>query len=1017
MNISELCIKRPVLATVMSLILMVFGIMGYHYLPTRYLPQFDTPIIDIDTNYSGASPVLVESLITTPLEDGLRGISGIETLSSTSSQNSSKIIVKLEPGADKIEVTNDIRNNIAQTARFKLPKDVDSPIVSSGFEDSDFLDLAITSSRETPQQIYDYLTHYLLDQVEDIDGIASSDFTGATDYVIRAYIDPEKLAALHLPITVVTNAIEQANVNLPAGSIKGNAVTIPLDVDSQLSSLNDFNRLVITKIGDTEIHLSDVGNVRLESLNMPADIVYFDGKPALFWQIYSTTDGNPIDAAKQVLKLFKTMKPQLPFGMQIHTLYNQAQFMEESIREVYFSLGMAIICVMVVLFLFLGKLRASLIPMVTIPVCIIATFGAINALGFSINIITLLALVLSIGLVVDDAIVVLENIYRHLELGVDDFNAAIVGSKEITFAVIAMTLTLAAVYAPIGLVHGRASTIFQSFAFTLALAVLISGFIALTLTPMMCSKWLNNRKDSIIEIKYHDFLERFFNHCIQTYQNILSFCLRKKIGFIVIALFIAISGYTLFQTVPKAFTPKDDEGLVIASMNSNKDISPTLMIPMLLQAQKAINTNPNVAHSMAVSSSSVNVIITQLNPLSQRKATSDEVADQINASLEKIPGLTMRAFASSFGDSGHSQLTWVIQSTEDYKTIAKLAQDLIDKLSKYAGLSMIATNLTYDQSEYQVHIHRNLANALGVSIAQIDQLIAVFVGGEKVTTINQNDSAYDVYVQAKQRSIQDPSHIGSLLLTTTDNGQTRQIPLSELISIDRVASQDTLTHYNHLRSAEFNAQLSPGYSLGDIVTHLQKMLPQLLPSNFQFAFEGKANNILEASHSMNFIFLLAFVFIYLVLSALFESFIDPIIILLVVPLSIVAALLALKLSNSSLNIYTEIGLVTLIGLIAKHGILITQCANQCLENGDDLHKALLNAGSQRLRPILMTTAAMIFGALPLLFAGGSSAQSRFQIGLVIITGLFFGTFFSLILVPIFYAIFKRKKHDSLLLSP
>jgi len=1009
MTLSEICIKRPVLATVMSLVLMVFGIVGYHYLSTRYLPKFETPIINVFTNFPGASPELVESLVTTPLEDALRGVSGIEAVSSTSSQNSSKIHIRLSPGANKIDVTNDVRNKISQ-ARFKLPSNINPPVVSSGWEDGDFLDVAITSNHESPQQTYDYIQHYLLDQVEDIDGIASSDFIGATDYVIRVYINPQKLAALHLPITDVTNAIKTANVNLPAGSIKGHAVTIPLDVDSQLSSIKDFNQLVIAKVNNTEIHLSDVGTVKLESLDIPPDLAYFNGKPALYWQIYNTTDGNPIEAAHKVLKLFKIIKPQLPSGMQIHVLYNQAKFMQASISEVYSSLGMAVICVMLVLFLFLGTIRASLIPMVTIPVCIVATFGVIYFLGFTINIITLLALVLAIGLVVDDAIVVLENMYRHIEEGLDSFTAALVGSKEITFAVIAMTLTLAAVYAPIGLVHGRASTIFQSFAFTLASAVLISGFVALTLTPMMCAKWLSNNNHSKLEIKYHCFLERFFNQCIKTYQKLLSFCLNKKWWFVILAVLIAISGLFLFRAVPKAFTPKDDQGLVIAFMKTSKDVSPTLLQPMVHKAQTIIDHNPNVANSMAVAgrAGSFNAIFIQLNPLKKRKDSSSVVADQINTALTKVPGLTMRAFAASFGDNGHSQLEWMIQSTLPYKTLAEISEHLVDQLGKYTGLTMVTSDLTYDQSEYKVQINRNLANALGVNIQQIDQLIAIFVGGQKVTTINQNDSAYDVYVQAKQKSIQDPSHIGSLLLTITDNGKTRQIPLSELITIKRVASQDTLSHYNHLRSAQFDAQLAPGYSLGQVVSHLQTVLPTLLPSNIQFSFKGKAKNVLDSSHTMNFIFLLAFVFIYLVLSALFESFVDPLIILLVVPLSIVAALLALKLTNSTLNIYTQIGLVTLIGLIAKHGILITQFANKCLEQGDSLQQAVINAGSQRLRPILMTTAAMIFGALPLVFAGGSSAESRFQIGLVIITGLFFGTFFSLILVPIFYSLFKKK---------
>ena len=1010
MTLSEICIKRPVLATVMSLVLIVFGIVGYHYLPTRYLPQFETPIVNVFTSFPSASPELVESLVTTPLEDALRGVPGIETISSTSTQGSSKIHIRLSPGADKTEATNDIRNKVSQ-ARFKLPKSIDPPVVSSGWDDSDFIDVAITSTTQTPQQVYDYVSHYLQDQVEDIDGIASTDFTGATDYVIRVYVDPDKLAAFKLPITSVTDALQSANVHEPAGSIQGSAVTIPLDINSQLKSVKQFNNLVIAKKGHTQIHISDIGVAKLESQTIPPDLAYYDGKPALYWEIYNATDANPIAAAHKVLRYFKMVKDQLPAGMQIHVLYNQAQFMQQSINEVYFSLSMAVICVMVILFLFLGAFRASFIPMVTIPVCIIATFGVIYSLGFTINIITLLALVLAIGLVVDDAIVVLENIYRHLEEGLNTFKAALIGSKEITFAVIAMTLTLAAVYAPIGLVHGRTSTIFKSFAFTLSSAVIISGFVALTLTPMMCAQWLRPGKELQLEKRYGSWLDRIFDRLIHSYQKMLSLCLNKKLIFVILALTVAISGYWLFKSVPKAFIPHDDQGLVIAFMKSSKDVSPTYLRPLIHKAQTIIDNNPNVANSMAVAwaSGSFNAIFIQLKPLDKRKLSSTNIATQLNKALKTIPGLNMRAFASSFGDQGHSQLSWMLQTTDSYTKLATISAHIVDKLAKYPGLTMVTNDLSYDSAEYKVNINRNLANALGVSISQIDQVIATFVGGNKVTTLNQSTTSYDVYVQAQRNRITDPLQIESLLLNVTENGKIKQIPLSDLITIKRVASQDTLSHYNHLRSAQFSAQLSPGYTLGQVVSYLQTALPKLLPGNVQFSFKGKAKNILDSSHNMNFIFLLAFIFIYLVLSALFESFIDPFIILLVVPLSIVAALAALKIAGGTLNIYTNIGLVTLVGLIAKHGILITQFANRCLEKGASIQEALLDAGAQRLRPILMTTAAMIFGALPLVFAGGSSAESRFQIGLVIIAGLFFGTFFSLIIVPIAFALCKRQR--------
>ncbi|PNT90221.1 efflux RND transporter permease subunit [Coxiella burnetii] len=999
MNISEICIKRPVLALVLSLVLVVVGIMGFNDLNTRFFPKFEQNVINISTAYPSASAKLVESSITTPLEEGISGVQGIDTIISQSFQGESDIKLTLDYGVNVYEVANQIRDKVEQ-ARVQLPTNINAPVVQVGWGNMELMDVGFTAPNENPKAIRDYLERNVIDQIEQIPGIADVEVAGANQYAMRIWLDPQKMAARGLSVNDVQMAIQNSNVELPAGEIKGSSINYPITAETKLNTADQFNNIIVKNDNGQVIRIKDIGQAQLDDDSADQSIVTLDGQPGVLLSINNATDANPLDAAKNVNHFLNQIRPHLPNGMKIVPSFDISAYMHGSIHEVYISIGIAILCVILVIFLFLGRLRTVAIPIATIPVCLIASFGAMYLLGFSINVITLLALVLSIGLVVDDAIVMLENIYRHIENGEKPLIAAIKGSKEITFPVIAMTITLAAVYAPIGLMQNQAANIFRSFAFTLAGAVLISGFVALSLSPMMCSRFLKAQGG---EPKgYSRIIETIYERMAQGYQKILAAILNKRILVVFAAVLIAVGGFFLAKNIPMAFVPQEDMGFVIAAVSTSSGSSINTINRGLEQVASIFKQAPAVASVVTVADTNAKAfdsVFAMLKPFKDRKQSASQVADVINQKIKQIPGLNAAAFAPSFGGSMQHQLEFYLMG-DTYSDLYAVSQKLINQLGNYPGLRVIQSNMRFDSQQYNMTVNRDIAGQLQANIKDIDNTMAALYGGSKISTFDANGKTYNVYLQAQENDLHSLASINKFYV---NNAQNKLIPLSNLISIKPILSQVVLPHYNHLRAAQMSAQLAPGYNLGTVVNYLQTELPQLLPANVKYAFTGQAHDLLTSNNSMGLIFLLAMVFIYLVLAAQFESFIDPFIILLAVPLSIVGAMASLKLIGGTLNIYTDIGLVTLIGLVSKHGILITQFANRLQKEGLAMREALLKAASIRLRPILMTTAAMVFGALPLLFSSGGSAQSRHQIGIVIIGGLIFGTLFSLVVVPVAYS--------------
>ena len=1009
MKLPTFCIQRPVFATVLSLVLVVIGMMGYQNLQTRFFPRFEQNRVVITTTYNGASANLIETSITTPIEKSISGVEGIDYVTSISNQGVSRITVMLKPGTNIYDVTNKIRNQVAMTSS-ALPKTIQSPIVEIGHGEMDLIDVGFSSDDNQLNNLRDYLDRNVITRIEQQPGISDVAVLGANKYAMRITLHPTQMTARQINVNDIEAAISNSNLELPAGFIKTPTMDFPITANTALHTADDFGNIAIKKINGQIIRLKDVATVALGNDMATKSIIQINGKPGILLSIYNTDSANPIKASAEIRALLSRIGAQLPSNIHYTITFDQSNFMNASIAEVYKTITLAILFVAIIIFLSLGKIRSALIPIVTIPICILATMGMMYFLGFSINIITLLAIVLSIGLVVDDAIVVLENIHRHIENGLSRLDAAMQGSKEIATPVIAMTFTLAAVYAPIGLIKGAIAHIFASFAFTLAIAVIISGFVALTLSPVMCSKFLSPHTTE--KNHFNIRIDYFFNQLTTRYKNILSFVLLHRLKIILITLVLAAGGLMIASTLTKTFMPNEDMGFLISILKStvgtNNDYAENQLkiINQSLSQHPEIQTNVSLSLQQS-SEQDNNMVFSTLKNYGKRDKSAQALAAIMNVQYAKTPGLNAVSFAPSFGGSLHSQVAFYIMAPTSYHNLYQIGNALIKKLGAYPGLNNLTSNIQFNNQQYALTVNRDLADDMQVPVRSIDETIADLLGGATVSTFDIDGQSYDVDIQAAKPYLQS---VQSMEQFTVPSANGQLVSLTNLISVSPVPMQTDLFHYNRLRAAEITGELTPGYSLGDAVHYLQNNLSSMLPNQVKYAFTGQARRIVTSSNSMGMIFLLAFVFIYLVLSAQFESFIDPLIILLAVPLSIVGALVSLKCVNGSINLYTMIGLVTLVGLISKHGILITQFANTLQKSGENAHDALIHAASILLRPILMTTAAMMCGALPLIFASGASAVSREQIGVVFVGGLLLGTFFSLVLVPIAYSYFAQLKH-------
>ncbi|MFO1038871.1 MAG: efflux RND transporter permease subunit [Geminicoccaceae bacterium] len=1007
MSLSELSIRRPVLASVMSLVLLLVGLMAYSRLAVREYPNIDEPVVSVETRYQGASAEIIESQVTQILEESLAGIEGIDVMSSISRPEQSQINVRFKVDRDADNAASDVRDRVGRV-RGQLPDEIDEPVISKVEADAQpIIYLAFSSDRHSAVEVTDYADRFVKDRLQNLSGVADVRIFGERKPAMRIWLDRLRLAAYGLTPQDVEAALRRQNIEIPAGRIESQEREFTVLAETDLRTVEQFENLIIRDAGGYLVRLKDVGTAEIAARDERVS-ARFNGNPAVAIGVVKQSTANPLDVSKEVQDVLPKIVETLPEGMNVDVAYDSSVFISASIDNVFRAIGEAILLVVLVIFFFLRSVRATLVPIVTIPVSLIGAFIFMWALGFSINTLTLLALVLAVGLVVDDAIVMLENISRYVEQGVRPIEAALRGSKEIAFAVVAMTITLAAVYAPIAFQTGRTGRLFTEFALTLASAVLVSGFVALSLSPMMCSLLLrhNPRHGWMFKV-----IEGLLNWMTRSYRGALRFALTVKTAIFLLTVLVAAAGWFLFKSIPSELSPVEDRGTVVAigiapegsTLGFTERYAKRIeeMVSKIPQVEKyfLVVGFPNVSQALS---------FIRLTDWEKRPMPQQAIVGQLAPQLFGIPGIL--AFAVNPPSLGQSPIDkpvqFVLQTSQPYAVLQEAVDKITAAAHQFPGLANIDTDLKLNKPQLKVDIDRDKAALMGISVEEIGRAVETMLGGRQVTRFKREGKQYDVVVQVKDVDRSNPDDLREIFVRT-DGGE--MIPLSNLVTIQETVAPKELNHFNKLRSATLTATIAPGYTLGDVLTFLDEQSASL-PAGVVTDLAGQSREFRSSTAGIYITFLLALIFIYLVLAAQFESWVDPFIIMLTVPLSMTGALLALKLTGGTLNVYSQIGLVTLVGLITKHGILIVEFANQLQERGHAKLEAIIEASVLRLRPILMTTGAMVLGSIPLALAHGAGAESRRAIGWVIVGGLCVGTVFTLYVVPTFYLLLARK-HD------
>lgn len=1000
MHISELFIRRPVFATVVSLILMLIGIVSYDRLSVREYPEIDEPVVTVTTTYRGASASVVEREVTQPLEDSMAGIEGIEVLSSTSRAEESQVTARFTLETNPDVAASDVRDRVGR-ARGLLPTEIEEPIIAKVEADAQpIMYIAFKSDRMSSLEITDYLDRIVTDRLQNQPGVAQVGIFGGREYSMRVWVDRERLAAYNLTVQDVENAIRTQNAEIPSGRIESLDREFTVVSKTALQTPEEFGDIVVKESGGFQVRLREVARVEVGAADERRSATY-NGETSISLGIVKQATANPLDVAANVRKTLEELQPTLPAGMGSFVGYDTSIFIAESIKSVYETIFEAVILVVLVIFVFLRTVRASFIPVVTIPISLITTFGIMLMLGFSINTLSLLAMVLAIGLVVDDAIVMLENIYRHIEEGKTPFQAAIDGSREITFAVIAMTLTLVAVYAPVSFAEGRTGKLFLEFALTLAGAVLVSGFVALTLTPMLCSKLLRRE---VKETRVQRWLRERLEELDAAYKSSLRKALSRQGAVVGAAFAVALSCVGLFMLLQQELAPLEDRGTLLVVGQAPQGATLEFSQRYAKQIQDIYTDIPEVAGYLVVSGFpqiTDLVSFSRLIPWGDRSRSQQEIVETLQPKLNRIPGIM--AFAvnpPSLGQSGRSQpVEYVIQASGTYEELDGYVQAMLNEIRANPGFTNPDTNLKLQKPQLDISVNREKVVDAGIDVATVGRTLETLLGGRRITRYEQGGKQYDVIVQVADEERRTPGDISNIYVR---GGKGEMVQLSNLITVDEVVAPNSLNRFNQLRAATISAGLAPGYSTGEALAFLDATAARILPPVAQTDVDGQLREFVKSSGTIMVTFVLALIFIYLVLSAQFESFIDPLVILISVPLSIAGALMLLFLTDTTLNIYSQVGLITLVGLISKHGILIVEFSNQLREKGLSVYDAVIEAASLRLRPILMTTGAMALGAVPLALASGAGAESRRSIGYVIVGGITFGTLLTLFVVPTVY---------------
>jgi len=1005
--VSDICIRRPVFATVLSMVVVLVGVVSYQRLPVREYPKIDEPVVTVETKYRGASADVIESRVTKPLEDALAGIEGVDVLTSISRAESSQITVKFRLERNPDAAASDVRDRVART-RGKLPDDIDEPVIAKVEADANpIIWLAFSSDRLSALDVSDIASRLVKTRLQTLPGAADVRIFGERRYSMRIWLDRNKLAAYRLTPQDVEDALARQNVEVPAGRIESRAREFSVVAETDLSRPEQFENVVIRYVSGYPVRIRDLGRVEVAPLD-ERSVVRFNGRPAVALGVIKQATANPLELSNAVRAEVPRITADLPEGVTVNVAYDSSVFIDRSIKAVATTILEATLLVALVIFVFLRSFRATLVPLVTIPVSLIGAFALMFFLGFTVNTLTLLALVLAIGLVVDDAIVMLENIYRHVEHGVPPLQAALTGSKEIGFAVVAMTLTLAAVYAPVAFMTGRTGKLFIEFALTLAGAVLVSGFVALTLSPMMCSKLLRHAPK---HGRLYNWIEAGIVGLTRGYRRALGFAVQHRLAVVAIAFVLPSSAIVaLFASLKEELAPTEDRGVVISFFRGPEGATIGYTDSYATRLENIFKNTADVTRFFVVAGFplvSQGISFVGLKDWAERDRKAQAVRNELAPKLLALPGvLAFPTLPQSLGQSPRANPVEVVVITSaSYEELDRVVTDLVAGLARNPNLINLDTDLKLNKPELKVQVDRDRVIDAGVQVETVGRTMETMLGGRQVTRYKQRGEQYDVVVQMAPGERTRPDDISNIFVRGRNDAM---VPLSSLVAVRESVAPRELNHFGQRRSATISANLAPGHPLGEALGFVEETARRQLPPGYALDYNGISREFRESSAGLWFALGLALAFIYLVLAAQFESFRDPFIIMLSVPLAMAGALAALYLSGGTLNIYSKIGLVTLIGLITKHGILIVEFANQLQQQGRTIREAVVESAVLRLRPILMTTGAMVLGAVPLALAHGAGAESRQPIGWVIVGGLLLGTLLTLFVVPTVYSLIARR---------
>jgi multidrug efflux pump len=1007
MNITELFIRRPVLAMVVSFLILLLGAQGLMNLQVRQYPEVKETTITVTTAYVGASAELMQGFISTPVAKAVSSAEGVDYVTSQSRLGVSTVSVRMRLNTDPDAALTEVTSKVQQI-RAQLPSDAEDPVIVKGTGQSfALMYLTFGSSQMGPEQVSEFLTRVVQPRFATLEGVGSADILGGRDFSMRIWMDPVRLASRNVTAGDVVAAIRASNFLSAPGKTRNEFVAYGLEMQTTLQTPEAFGALPIRSEGDGVIRLRDVADVELGPKSTDT-IVSFNGQSGTFIGLTPTPSANPLTVAAAVTKAVDEIRPTLPQGMTVEVVYDASNFISASIQEVFKTIGEAALIVVVVILLFLGSFRSVLIPVVTIPLSLIGVCFVLYLLGYSINLLTLLAMVLAIGLVVDDAIVVLENIHRHIEEGLEPVDAAIVGMKEIFGPIVSMTITLAAVYAPIGFTQGLTGSLFREFAFTLAGAVVISGIVAVTLSPMMSSKLLKPHGD---KRGFAGFVDRVFTKLENWYGRRLAGSLNfRGVTLVIVAAMLATTVF-MFTKTSSELAPEEDQGAFLGLVNAPKYATPDYTQKFsagFSQPQERIPEVDDTFLIVGTDGGGGGFVGFKLKPWNERTKKASVTKQELQALLNENAGLQAFVFAppSLPGAGGGLPIQYVLRTIGDSSQAYEVAEEIRKRALASGRFIVVQNSVSYETPRARIVVDRDRAAALGVPVSEIGATLGALVGGAPIAKFDRDNRSYDVVSQVAQEDRLNPQRLGEYYVRAATG---TMVPLSALIRIDTGAAPASIEQFNQLNSATISAMPLPTVTAAEGLATLRSIAAEAMPSGFYEDFAGQSRLEVQEGNSMALAFGLALIVIYLVLAAQFESFRDPFIIMMSVPLSMFGAIAFLNLGLATLNIYTQVGLITLVGLITKHGILMVEFANELkAKHGLTRRGAIEEAAKVRLRPILMTTAAMVLGVAPLLYASGAGAAARFSMGLVIATGMSIGTIFTLFVVPMFYTFIAKE---------